>query len=405
MTWGSSTDTWGGNTAGWGTEDPVYYGEWTSPGIDLSAVKTVDTSVVSWTSTEPVSTSIEIYSSIDEGETWRRVLNGFTIPQVERGMDVQGVVLYLQARLESTVVNTTPELHTLTVDVQPGNVIELVPLITAGISSVEVSDAREGMNISMAGSDRSREIQRNRLLENYVVPVGTNYTQAIQDLIAAKRPSTTFSFEATAYVTPELVFGSSGDQAGGDPWKYAREMAQSIGMEVFFDVMGVCILRKVPDPQPIDKVATYEEGPQSMLLYVNKRIDDEETRNAILVSGESTSNSAPIRGYAEDNDPNSPFYVNGPFGKVPGFFQSGYVRTQAQADELAAAILRQRLGNTETARIISTVNPALEPGDLILVKRSASKVNAHYVIDKLTIPLGAQEPLNIGIRERGAEGA
>lgn len=401
VTWGGADTTWGGNASGWGVGDSteiVYYGKWTSPAIDLSQVRIVNSSVVSWNSTEPAGTEINIYATVDNGETWRRVLNGFTVPQLERGADVEGMELILQAQLESTVLNTSPQLHNLSVDIQPGNVIELVPLITSGITSVEVSDSREGMNITVYGSDRSRQVQRNRLLENHVVAAGTNYATAIQDLIASKRPGTTFNFETTTYVTPELVFGASGGGGGGDPWKYAQEMAESIGMEVFFDVDGVCVLRKIPDPQTV--VATYAEGPESMLLYVNSRMSDEDTRNAILVSGESTSNDAPIRGYAEVSDPNSPFYVGGPFGKVPGFFQSGYVRTQAQADELAAAILKQKLGNMESARIISTVNPALEPYDLIRVTRAASKIDSLYVIEKLTIPLGAQEPLNIGIRDR-----
>lgn len=279
---------------------------------------------------------------------------------------------------------------------------ELVPMGTLRISDVEISDSRENMEIIVSGFDRSRPISRNRLTTNYTIPAGTNYGTAIRDMVANFAPfAVTFNFVdvASNIVTPKLVFGASGDMGGGDPWKYATEMAESIGMELFFDPVGVCRLRRVPAIGVDPVVWTYDEGPKGIMLYVNRRISDEEFRNYILVTGESTSNTDPVSAVAQDNSATSETGIP-TMGRVPGFFQSRYIRTTAQAQEMADAQLRKRIGATEAARIISIVNPAHEAGDVIKVVRARSKVNRQYVMQNLTIPLGAQEVITLVMKEQ-----
>ena len=403
--WGGPDAIWGGPLTGWGG-DPTYKGSWTSAPIPIGQLRVVKTSVITWQATVPTGTGLQIFTSTDGGSTWLRAINGLTVPQLVAGMPVDNVELLVHVRMTSDTIDVSPSLESITLEMEPGNIVELVPLILGGITSVEISDTKEGMNIRIAGSDRSRRIQRNRLISNYTVEPGTNYSQAIQDLIEDRLPGTTFDFETTTFVTPTLVFGSSGDQPGGDPWKYITEMAEAIGMEVFFD-LETCILRPIPnvDPDPNVYDWEYSEGPLSMVLYVNKRYDDEDTRNIIVVSGESVNEDVDelITGYAEDNDPNSATYIGDPpdgIGRVPGFFRSAYVRSEEQADELAESILKDRIGRTQSGRIISIVNPAHDVRDVIKVIRSPSKISERHVIESMTIPLGAEESMNVTLKDR-----
>lgn len=280
---------------------------------------------------------------------------------------------------------------------------EEVSLGVFDIYDSDTIDSGENMTTQLRGFDFSKRIQRARLESNYKVDAGTNYGTAIEDLVRFAWPGVETSFATVTAVAPDLVFGASGDQVGGDPWKYAQEMAASIGHEIFFDIQGYCILRPVPgSDDPI--VWEYAEGDDAMLLHLTRRIRIENTFNKIIATGENSASDNPVRGEAIDNDPNSPTYYGGPYGEVPGFFRSSYIRTQEQATEAAEARLRQVKGATESVQVTATPNPAHEAGDVVQVTRANSKIDSRFVIDSFNVNLSAQQAMNISMRDVGTVG-
>ena len=273
---------------------------------------------------------------------------------------------------------------------------EVVPLITARIARVEVSDTNAGVVISLTGYDRSRSVSRAKFTEPYQVAEATNYATAIEDLIADRVPNTEFQFGATNYTTPALVF-----LEGDDPWAKAVEMANACGMDVYFDSLGVCRLRPEPDPSEASHTDwSYSEGSEATMLGMLKVHDDERMYNGVIVTGESTSLDAPVRGEAWDDNPASPTYRSGQYGSVPEFVRSAYVTTEAQATEAAEAQLRSRLGLSERVSFPALVNPAHDVGDLITVTRDDILVAATYVLDSVTLPLEAEGTMQAICRER-----
>jgi hypothetical protein len=206
------------------------------------------------------------------------------------------------------------------------------------------------------------------------------------------------------YVTPRLVFGGSGETGGGNAWDSAQKMAESIGMQLYFDVMGVCTMKPVSTFTGIHAHIHFHETEDTpnLILSLDKSLNDEDSFNHVVVFGESTSNEEPVKGEAIDDDPISPTYIYGPYGDIPTFFRSEYVTTKAQAIELAQAYLRQKQGIEETIQLNSVVHPALEIGDIIHVQRDRSSINSDYIIDSFTMPLEASQAINIGVRSRRA---
>jgi len=282
--------------------------------------------------------------------------------------------------------------------------LELIPQGKFDIFDCDIDDTRDSLTIDLKLFDFARKVERARLLRNHVVPAGTNFGTAIRDIIDQGVPGLTYQFPQINFVTPRLVFGSSGDQEGGDRWKYARDMAEAIGHELFFDRNGNIRLQKTPVEREQPILWDYSEGDRATLLYVTRNLSKEDTYNHVVAVGESTTNDEPVRGEAMDDDPSSPTYVgdpygSGPYGAVPFFLRSNFIRTPEQATEAARAKLRQLQGTTEKMRIIITVNPAHDAGDRIRIVRRRSKLDCRFVMDSFNIPLEYSGPMNVTMRE------
>lgn len=282
----------------------------------------------------------------------------------------------------------------------PDGTEELVPQGVFDIADVNITDSRENFDMEVTGYDRARGVRRRRFITNYIVELGTNCGTAIKDMITSTTPGTEFDFVETTFTTPRLVFGGSGETGGGNAWDAAQKIAESIGMELFFDVNGVCVMREVPSlDRPYVHWHYHEtEDDPSMTLYVDRRMTNEDTFNHVIVFGESSSNTQPAKGEAIDDDTGSPTYIYGPYGDIPTFIRSPLVRYDFQATTMAEAILRSKLGVEETVRVTGLVHPGHEIGDVIHIKRDRSGIDTNCIIDQFTMPLEAAQALNVGVR-------
>lgn len=280
---------------------------------------------------------------------------------------------------------------------------ELVPQGVFGIEDSDIQDSGESLTVATKGFDRSKVVERARFTDLYIIAEGTNYSDAIKDLIQDRRPGTTFYSTPVTHTTPPMLFGSGGWSGGGDPWEKAQKMAESIGMELYFDSSGACRLRPVPKPSEQGSVWAYDEGPEAMFLSIDRKITREDVYNGVIAFGLNTSTNEPVRIEVWDDDPNSPTYYLGSFGKVPTFYRSTMLLTSTQVTDAADAHLRKVLGTPEQVQFNSIVNPAHEVGDVITINRKRAGVdNTRHVIDKMNVPMRAANVMNITCRERRA---
>lgn len=280
---------------------------------------------------------------------------------------------------------------------------ELVPQGVFGIEDCNVDDQGESITISVKGFDRSKRIQRARWTDLYFVAEGTNVATAIRGILTNRMPDIDIAWvdtEVTTETTPPLVYGYGGWSGGGDPWEHASKLAESIGYELYFGVEGTCQLTPVPDPSVDPVVWTYQEGPDNLLLFGSRKLTRDNVFNHVIAFGLNTSTDEPIRVEATDDNPNSPTYIDGPFGDVPTYHRSTLLLTETQAQAAAEALLREKLGTPEQVRFISVVHPGHDIGDVVQIERERAGITGTHVIDKLSIPLGAMESMNATCRER-----
>lgn len=277
--------------------------------------------------------------------------------------------------------------------------VENIPLGVFGISSVEVSDGGAGVQLQIEAYDRAKRCSDAKLIQDYAITQGTKYTLAIQNLLLTQVPQLLFNFVDLPYTTPSIVV-----KTGEDPWAVAQEMATSIGCELYFDVLGVCTLRVVPNYNVIDVSWTYAEGSNATILSTNKRLSNSGAFNYYIFTGEASStNVGPVRGDAYDDNPMSATYYKGPYGLRPApVVSSKLVTSSAQAVAAAVGALQSSIGFAERVHFNAVVNAAHEVGDVVQITRLASKINNKYVLDQLSVPLTHNRALDAVTRFRQA---
>lgn len=272
----------------------------------------------------------------------------------------------------------------------PSGAVEVLPL---GVFAIQTS-ALDGVTrlTALQGIDRSQMVVDARLEDAVAIAAGTNYATAIRDIIAAAVPGLTYTFAATPYTTPALVF-----EAQADRWSVALNMATSIGCELYFDGTGVCVLRPEPTFSAVP-AWTLSEGEGGLLTGAVLSMDRAPAYNRVIATGENTSLGTVPRGVWTDTDPSSPTFYDGGFGHKPRFFPSSFITTPAQAASAAASIGSAQKGVARSLSLSAVPQPALEPGDLVLVKREAIGVNEVHALDSVTYGLTADGPMTAASR-------
>lgn len=267
---------------------------------------------------------------------------------------------------------------------------ELVPLGVFIITNIGMSQEQGGVKIQVSGQDRSLKISRNRWTQPYTVAKGTNVVTAIQQLLEDRWDDVKTSFVPSSDTVNRMVFGLETDN---DPWADAQRLAKSCGLELYFDGTGTARLEPAREYDGATADETYIEDVEAMLLSISRNLSVEQTYNGVIVTGESTSEDAVYRGEAWDEDPASPTYRYGPFGQVPKFLSLPALSSAAIANRTASAELAKSKGAQEAIEWAQITDPSLTAGDVIAVKNTATKVDRMLVIDRLTIPLRATEPM------------
>lgn len=270
---------------------------------------------------------------------------------------------------------------------------ELAALGVFRIDDADVDDDGQQLVIHLTGLDRSARIADAKFEAPYQVAAGTNYTEAILDAIQAAYPDVVHDLADTTLTTPQLLA-----EEGADRWAFCQEMATSIGMDLYFDGIGTLVLRPVAQFGASEPIWDIVEGENGVLITAARRWSRQGAFNRVIATGENTGEAAPSRGVATDDNPLSPTYYYGPFGKVPRFHKSQLITSDDQAVDAAAAILAREIGTTQSVELGSVVNPALIPGDVIRATRARAGIDEDHIVDQLTVPLAATAAMTVRTR-------
>lgn len=187
-------------------------------------------------------------------------------------------------------------------------------------------------------------------------------------------------------VTDQAVGTITWDQQQ-DRWAAAQELATALGAEVYTDAAGQFIIAALPDLTGESVVWAVEAGEGGAYISANRGMSREKVYNSVTAYGENTvDDTPPVQATVEDTDPTSPTYVDGPFGRVPTFYNSATLISVGMCITAATQLLSTSLRPNASADITSLPNPLLEPGDVIRVVYGDGSRELHQ-IQSFTISL------------------
>lgn len=265
--------------------------------------------------------------------------------------------------------------------------VERAPLGIYRIQSVEQADAPAG-TLTIGGQDRMSGLIEADLLAPRQFIAGTTLGAVVSNLVTEVYPAAVIEWDdATNLQT--LTRAAIVEE---DRFAFLQELVTARGKVMYYDYRGVLVIRTPPNPTT--SVFTVDAGATGVLVKVSRSLTRDGVFNAVVATGESADDFAPARGVATDDDPTSPTYWNGSFGKVPKPFASPLIYSNAQALTVAKAMLAQATGLPYSVDFSAVPNPALEPLDPVevvypRVNVGASAAREIHVLDQITIPLAS----------------
>lgn len=196
-------------------------------------------------------------------------------------------------------------------------------------------------------------------------------------------------------------------------WPRSREeavntLAAAAGAWIYTDTLGRVTARPVPYLNTTP-VWTVDASVSGVLLDATRARSRQRTYNVVVMTDTAADGSVPkTQVIVADDDPASPTWVGGSFGRVPYFRALSVLESRPAMEVAAKAILRRVKGLAAELSLTAAVNPALEPGDVIQVvlpsrAGDTRKVERHMV-DSVTVPLTAEGTQSIGTRSSRPEG-
>jgi hypothetical protein len=264
-----------------------------------------------------------------------------------------------------------------------GSSQEEVPVFRGRIDDVDDRSRYDG-TAEISCSDLGATLNDARFETPRAAPAGIATTAEIIALIREAIPGASI-----------LRSGSrDGTVAAGLSWDRDRgqavdDLATSIGVDVWAGPDGTWY---IADPTTVGAPAvwTLTDGQDGVVVSDQRTVSRRGVYSVVVVVLESADGSTPQQVTVTDNDPTSPTYVGGPFGRIPRFYRSPLVKTIAQAQTAGRALLARSTSLTRTRVVTCVPNPTLEVGDRVdLVVGGQLE---QHVVDTFTLPLATDSP-------------
>lgn len=250
--------------------------------------------------------------------------------------------------------------------------------------------------IRISGSDRMSVVVDGRLTAPRQFTSATTFGSVVNTLVLEVLPSATIEWDDGSATSGQAIGRAL--VAEEDRYGFLHDLVTSRGKIFYWDHRGVLVIKDPPDPAT--PVFDVNHGRDGVLVSMARELSRDGVYNGVVATGEGADTSTPARALAIDNNPNSPTYWFGSFGKVPRFYSSPFVTTDIQAQSAASSILKQALGLPYSVDFTMVPAVFLEPLDAVRISYSDRASRETHVIEQLTIPLTATAAMTASTREQ-----
>ena len=255
---------------------------------------------------------------------------------------------------------------------------ELVPLGVFRLDEVG-GDVNDGP-VTLSGKDLSVVIADDKLTAPYKAS-GT-VVSAVTALVQRSLPDA-----QVVSTIVDIPIGQKTYDVEADPWAACQEIAAAAGATVYFSSDGTATIAVPPDISTATPVWDVAAGEGGAYIRASRAMSSDRVFNGVLARGENTAdNVAPVSALVVDNDPTSPTYWSGPFGRRPMFYSSPTLISTGAATNAAQLKLVQAKAPNASGDLSSLPNPALEVGDVLRTIHPDGTRELHQAAS-FTVPL------------------
>lgn len=263
-------------------------------------------------------------------------------------------------------------------------IYEYAPL---GIFRITDADVDSDGTVRVTGQDRAT-IYQGAMSDALAINGNTPVEQAIMILLARRNPQLTLYSWQTNFTCGPLLYA-----ADINVWDQALELARAAGGWLWHDRYGRLIFGPSA-PASTRPVTRYAYG-DGRLIKATPGGDVTDVHNIIIALSTNTATGSPIVAVVKDTDPNSPTNIYGSLGERPKTVPNQHISSVEQGQQVATDELVRELGKSQTIEVETIVDPARDPGDVVLVHDpEVGLIERAATAKGVRIPLGVTSSMN-----------
>lgn len=247
--------------------------------------------------------------------------------------------------------------------------------IQLGEFRVDEVNAEDNGEVKIEASGLESYVIDDRFIRPRVPAYGASTLGEIRKLIVESLPDALVEFRTTK--DGRVMVTAPWDK---ERWDAIEALGQTWNIETFVDHTGHFVIADVPPAVGGIPVMFVDEGPGGVLMTRNTVNTRDKVYNAVSVVGQSSDPSVPpVWAWAYDNDPLSPTYYYGPFGKVTKFYSSSFFTSSVQCQTTADSMLQLAKAQNSQLFFLTSPIPFLEVDDTVAVRTLAGDLEIHVL--------------------------
>lgn len=267
------------------------------------------------------------------------------------------------------------------------NTVEEYPIFFGRIDSLDFS--RDSMAIK--ASDRAADVADTRFEVPRVATAGAQVRNQMRDLIT----------EAVVGATVNITTPNASTITTPAVWDRERtEALDNLGYTIGAEWYAMPDETWAISPLPASTASgpaiwVIDSGDIGVAVARQTNLDRGNVFNAVVVNGEPPDGVPPAYGVARDTNPASPTVWGGAYGKIPMFFSSQFITTNAQAVSVAQALLGESVAGTRAVSVQCIPNPKLRLADVVMISTGQTGFDGLYYVQSFTLPVDPYSPMSI----------
>lgn len=282
----------------------------------------------------------------------------------------------------------------------PSGAVEMVECGTFDLESSQVDEVGGGIQISISGQDLMGRLDVADVYKPIPFNSGDSFIELIKFLVLTTIPTAEFRVDSTPYVIP---FNGTLNPGKNRLAEIVR-ILKAIGMELRVHPTGPFEIRNVPTTADAPAWAL-SEGQFTPVVSGSSSMDRTRVYNGVIAEGQNLTTNIKCYGEVWNTDLSDPTHfiptipVQTLIGPRPSFITSEFLETDAQCVDAATAELRRIKGVMQRGEFTTTVNPAMNVGDVIYVDRASIGIVDTCLIQRVEFT-GEADVMKVACEER-----